>query len=70
MNTNTMNSVDLVPNVNMSAVMREFAASEGTRVIRAVYHKGERGDSFHAGLRAHWKIQFVGPTPDLFGLVQ
>lgn len=57
-----MQTVQLFPEVSMSEVMMRFHNSPGTRVVRAFQPRTEGSTA------PTWRIQFMGPRPDLSGL--
>lgn len=57
-----LKTVKLFPNVNMSDVMRRFRASPETKIMKAYAPKLPKFRD------QYWKIQFMGPVPNLVGL--
>ena len=59
-----MQTIELAPNANMIEVSRRFRNSEGTQVIRAIHRRGTGKLN-----PAHWAMQFIGPVPNMFGMI-
>jgi hypothetical protein len=78
---NQLQTVELFPGVSMSDVVRRFRESPGTMILRAYAPRPPRPKKlvaeFDSGRRmvmkekpkdTAWRIQFIGPRPDLTGL--